>query len=455
MKKGFAVAALVLVIACGGPRTVQTSMPIITIPPTTSTTAGPLVVTPKGCSAPPVTFALLCEVVELIDENHLSPPAHASLAASAAGGVSIFTSTDPPDLPSTVTCAVPSVDFSILCDAIESRLRSDPVPLDQLVEAAVVQMLTESLDPYTRYVPPELAGALGDNGVIAGAGIVIGARTVAGSPCVKIGPTCPLQVEVVIDGSPGDTSGLLVGDQIVSVDGTDVADLTVLDVAGKLAKASGETTAVVVQRAGSELSVELTHEVEDLMPVVSQMVGNIGYMRLAEFGFETHLFVHFGLQALLDQGADRLILDLRDNPGGFLFSVSIIGSEFFADGLLYKTQSPTENLDFPAVEGGIATRIPITVVVNENSASSAEILTAVLAERNRALIVGQPTFGKNVVQDSFELDNGGILRVTVSEWITPGGATVAGQGVRPDVDLVLPADLTVEQVIEEVLAATR
>jgi len=455
VKQRIAAAVLVLIAACGGSRTFQTSMPIITIPPTTSTTAGPLEVTPTGCSAPPVTFALLCEVVELIDENHLSPPAHVSLAASAAGGVSIFTSTDPPDLPATVTCAVPSADFSILCDAIESRLRSDPVPLEPMVEAAVVQMLTESLDPYTRYVPPELAGALGDNGVIAGAGIVIGARTVAGSPCVKIGPACPLLVEVVIDGSPGDTSGLRVGDQIVSIDTTDVADLTVLDVAGTLSKASGETTAVVVQRDGAELSVELTHEVQDFMPVVSRMVGNVGYMRLAEFGFETHLFVHFGLQTLLDQGADRLILDLRDNPGGYLFSVSIIGSEFFSDGLLYRTQSPTENLDFPAVEGGIATRIPITVVVNENSASSAEVLTAVLAERNRALIVGQPTYGKNVVQDSFELNNGGILRVTVSEWITPGGATVAGQGVRPDVELVLPADLTVEQVIEEVLAATR
>jgi carboxyl-terminal processing protease len=449
------VAGLVLLAACGGSRTFETSMPIITIPPTTSTTTGPLEVTPTGCSAPPITFALLCEVVELIDENHLSPPPHTSLAASAAGGVSIFTSTDPPDLPSRVTCAVPSVDFEILCDAIESRLRTDPVPLEPMVEAVVVQMLTESLDPYTQYVPPELAGALGDNGVIAGAGIVIGARTVAGSPCVKIGPACPLLVEVVIDGSPGDSSGLVVGDHIISVDGTDVTDLTVLDVAAKLSKPSGETTAVVVQRAGSETAVELAHEVEDLMPVVTRMVGNVGYLRLAEFGFETHLFVHFGLQALLDQGANRLILDLRDNPGGYLFSVSIIGSEFFADGLLYKTQSPSEHLDFPAVEGGIATRIPITVVVNENSASSAEILSAVLAERNRAVIVGQPTFGKNVVQNSFELHNGGLLRVTVSEWLTPGGATVAGQGVRPDIELVLPADLPVEQVIEQVLAATR
>ena len=430
-------------------------MPIITVPPTTSTTAGPLEVETTGCSAPPVTFALLCEVVELIDENHLTPPPHASLAASAAGGVSLFTSTDPPDLPARVTCAVPSDDFTILCDAIESRLRSDPMPLEPMVEAAVVQMLTESLDPYTIYVPPELAGSLGENGVIAGAGIVIGARTVAGSPCVRIGTTCPLVVEVVIDGSPGDTSGLLVDDQIVSVDGTEVTDLTVLDVAGKLSKASGETTLLIVMRAGSEVPLALMHEVEDVMPVVSQMVGNVGYLRLAEFGFETHLFVHFGLQTLLAQGADRLVLDLRDNPGGYLFSVSIIGSEFFSDGLLYKTRSPIESLDYPAVEGGIATRIPMAVLVNEGSASSAEILTAVLSERNRAVIVGQATFGKNVVQNSFELRNGGILRVTVSEWTTPGGATVAGQGVRPDVELVLPADLTVEQVIEEVLAATR
>lgn len=430
-------------------------MPVITIPPTTTTTAGPLVVEVTGCGAPPVTFALLCEVVETIDENHLSPPAHASLAAAAAGGVSLFTSTEPPDLPQTVTCAIPSADFTILCDAIEARLKSDPVPLAPMVESVVNQMLTDALDPYTRYIPPELTGALGDNGVIYGSGIVISARNVAGSPCVRIGPTCPLVIELVIAGSPGETAGLLNGDQIASVDGVGVSDLTVLDVAGKLTKESGQTTTLEVVRAGAEITIELVHRLEGLMPVTSQMVGKVGYLRLAEFGFDTHLFVHFGLEVLLQQGADRLVLDLRDNPGGYLFSVSIIGSEFFADGLLYKTLSPYESLDFPAVEGGIATRIPMTVLVNEFSASSAEILTAVLSERNRALVVGQPTYGKNVVQNVYELRNGGILRVTISEWTTPGGATVAGVGVQPDVELDLGSELTVEQVIEAVLAASR
>jgi C-terminal peptidase prc len=446
---------LVVLVACTGQGPTVTSVPVITIPPTTTTTAGPLVVEVAGCGAPPVNFALLCEVVETIDENHLTPPAHASLAAAAAGGVSLFTSTESPDLPATVTCAIPSADFTSLCDAIEARLRSDPVPLAPLVEGVVDQMLTEVLDPYTRYIPPELSGAFGDNGVIYGSGIVIGARTVAGSPCARIGPTCPLLIELVIDGSPGETAGLVIGDQITAVDGSDVSDLTVLEVAGKLTKVTGEASDVTILRSGEEMAIELVHQLEGLMPVTSQMVGNVGYMRLAEFGFDTHLFVHFGLQVLLEQGADRLVLDLRDNPGGYLFSVSIIGSEFFGDGLLYKTRSPTENLDFPAVEGGIATRVPITVLVNESSASSAEILTAVLSERNRALVVGQPTYGKNVVQDAFEMRNGGILRVTTSEWTTPGGATVAGVGVQPDIELDLGPELTVEQVIAAVLAASR
>lgn len=446
---------LVVVLACAGQGPTVTSMPVITIPPTTSTTIGPLVVETTGCGAPPITFALLCEVVEIIDENHLSPPAHSSLAAAAAGGVSLFNPTEPPDQPAKVTCAVPSADFTILCDAIEARLKSDPVLLAPLIEAVVEEMLTKVLDPYTRYIPPELSGALGDNGVIYGSGIVIGARNVAGSPCVRIGPTCPLLIELVIDGSPGDAAGLVTGDQITAVDDADVSDLTVLDVAGKFTKTSGETTSLTVLRSGSEMSIELVHQLEGLMPVTSQMVGNVGYLRLAEFGFDTHLFVHFGLQVLLEQGADRLVLDLRDNPGGFLFSVSIIGSEFLADGLLYKTTSPTRNLDFPAVEGGIATRIPMTVLVNESSASSAEILTAVLSERNRAVVVGQPTYGKNVVQDTFELRNEGLLRVTIAEWTTPGGASVAGTGVQPDVELSLGPDLSVEQVIEAVLAASR
>jgi carboxyl-terminal processing protease len=105
------------------------------------------------------------------------------------------------------------------------------------------------------------------------------------------------------------------------------------------------------------------------------------------------------------------------------------------------------------VEGGIATRIPLLVLVNEYTASAAEILAAALQERDRAVIVGVPTFGKNLVQVPFELRNGGLLRLTIATWTTPGGASVAGTGVVPDVSLELDPAATPAAVVEAVLAA--
>jgi carboxyl-terminal processing protease len=448
-----------LVAACAAPATSTTPPPppsIATTGPVTTglatTTLPGLGLVTTGCSAPPVTFSLLCEVVDLIDRHHLSPPDHASLAAAATSGVSIFSSSTPAERPASLTCAVPSPDFGGLCEAISNRLVEDPVEIGPLVEVVVEQMLQQVLDPYSTYVPPELSGSLSENGVISSAGVVVEARDAAGSTCVLISATCPLVVEVVIAGGAGESAGLLASDEVVSVDGHQVSDRTVSEVAAQLAGAGEEGIAIVVLREGLEVALTLRPPTEAALPVTGQAVGSTGYLRLAEFGFETHLLFHYSLLGLIEGGASRLILDLRDNPGGFLFSVSLIGSEFISEGLLYKTTSPHESLDYPAVEGGIATRIPVIVLVNGSSASSAEILASALQERGRATVVGTPTFGKNLVQESFELRNGGILRLTTAEWTTPGGASVAEGGLKPDVDLELANDLAIEDLVDTVIA---
>ena len=450
-RRGLVALLLVACVPSGAPTTQPT-----VVATTAPTTTAPVVVEvePASCSAPPVTFGLLCQVVELIDERHYQPPPHTALAAGAAAGVSVFTTEEDEEVPATVTCAIPSEDFVSLCDLVETRLREDPVPIAPMIETAVEHMLAQALDPYTTYVRPELSGSLSENGVIAGAGIVVAARNSVGSPCVLISGTCPLVIDLVIEGGAGEEAGLEAGDRILTVSGIPVDGRGVSEVAGDLAGGSGETTEVEVSRDGVEVSLLLTHTDEEVVPVITQVVGDTGYLRLPEFGFDTHLFVHFTLQGLIEGGIDRLILDLRDNPGGFLFSVSIIGSEFFSDGLLYRTFSPLEEREYPAVEGGIATRIPVTVLVNELSASSAEILASVLQERNRATIVGTPTFGKNLVQETAELRNGGLLRLTTATWTTPAGASVAPDGLQPDITLEWPQDLDIPGLVELVNRAT-
>jgi carboxyl-terminal processing protease len=253
-----------------------------------------------------------------------------------------------------------------------------------------------------------------------------------------------------VAGSAASDGGLLAGDVVVAIDGQAVDGMAVSEAAALLAGEPGSE----VELSLADRDVTLVRVDQQQAAVSADLFGSTGYVRLSYFAAETHLLLHSYLIALFDAGADRIVLDLRDNPGGYLFSASLVGSEFLASGDLYLTQERTGNFRFPAVEGGIATRTPLVVVVNEQTASAAEILAAALQERNRATIVGTPTFGKNLVQLPFELRNGGVLRLTIATWTTPQGASVAGTGVVPDVALELDPSAIPETVVEAVLAVS-
>ena len=447
---------IAVVTACGAASPQTLAPPSTAVPLTTTTTIAvdpDVEMTVTGCSAPPVTFALLCEVVDLLGSYHVNPPDDAALAVAATAGIRSYVSAETNPLPRGITCAVPGSDFVQFCDAVEERVESDLVPLAPMVESAVADMLIDTVDPYTMYIPPELSGAMGEDGIIPGLNMVIGALNAAGSPCVRIDPVCPLSVITVLGDGPADLAGLEAGDIIEGVDGQEVVGRTVIEVAGLMAGEPGTALELDVDRHGALLSLELIRADASAVPVTVEMVGDSGYIRLPEFGIDTHLVFHSALESLIDAGARRLVLDLRDNPGGYLFSVSIIGSEFIPSGLLYRTAGPIENLDYPAVEGGIAHSIPVITLVNGSSASAAEVLAAALQERGRSVVVGLPTFGKNLVQIPFELHNGGLLRITTDLWTTPNGASVAETGVIPDVVLDLGPDLTVEELVAAAVAA--
>lgn len=452
------LCALVVLAAglasCGSGSTTTLASTAPTAATTTTTTpARDVEVTMAGCSAPPVTFALLCEVVDLVRSYHVNPPDDLALAIAATAGIRDFSSTETEPLPRGITCAVPGPDFASFCQEVEERMETDLTPLEPMVESAVASMLVDTVDPYTMYIPPELSGAVGEDGIIPGLSMVTGALNAVGSPCVRIEAACPLQIVIVLGDGPAETAGLLKGDVIQAVDGEEIVGRTVLEVAGLMSGEAGTELELDIKREGTRMTVQLVRADTTALPISAEMVGTTGYVRLPEFGLDAHRNFRFALESLIDAGARRLVLDLRNNPGGFLFSVSIIGSEFFSNGLLYRTAGPQESLEYPAVEGGIAQSIPVITLVNGSSASAAEILAAVLQERNRSVVVGTPTFGKNLVQMPFELHNGGFLRVTTALWTTPGGASVAGNGVVPDVLLELGPDLTVPELVDLAVAA--
>jgi carboxyl-terminal processing protease len=391
----------------------------------------------------------LCETVDRILEQHYQPPAMAAMAAGALEGVLAAQPTLGGEAPGRLTCAVPAPDFNPTCEAIDRKIHDELAPLDEMVTAAVDGVLS-ILDPYNIYLPPSIADAIGDDGVVPGVGVIIGAVNAAGSPCVRVAPSCPLTVATVVAGSAASDGGLLAGDVVVAIDGQAVDGMAVSEAAALLAGEPGSE----VELSLADRDVTLVRVDQQQAAVSADLFGSTGYVRLSYFAAETHLLLHSYLIALFDAGADRIVLDLRDNPGGYLFSASLVGSEFLASGDLYLTQERTGNFRFPAVEGGIATRTPLVVVVNEQTASAAEILAAALQERNRATIVGTPTFGKNLVQLPFELRNGGVLRLTIATWTTPQGTSVAGTGVVPDVALELDPSAIPETVVEAVLAVS-
>ena len=443
------LSIVVVVIACGGPTPVST-IPVVPVSAaTTSTSPSDLEVTVQGCGTPPVTFSVLCEVVELIETSHFSPPDRPTMAAAALDAVASFQPADTEDLPRGLVCAVPAEEFAPLCESIRAEMLDSAAPVSDIVEGAVDGVLSAMADPYNVYVPPELSGSVGEDGIVPGVGMVIAALSAAGSPCVRVAPSCPLQVVTVLADSAADEAGIQAGSVITAIDGEPVEGLGTIEAAGLLAGEAGTTAVLTIDST----EVTLTRTAADAVPMSGEIVGSTAYLLLPEFGLVTHLELHAWLTSFNEAGVDRLIIDLRDNPGGFLFSASIVGSEFVPSGVLYRTQERSGDFDYPAVEGGIATRLPLILLVNENSASAAEILAASLQERGRAVVVGVPTFGKNLVQSSFELRNGGLLRLSIATWTTADGASVAGSGVVPDVALTIDPSADVATVVDAVLGA--
>ncbi|HEX2153937.1 MAG TPA: S41 family peptidase [Acidimicrobiia bacterium] len=465
MRRIATLSVLLLIIACGTATPAPTTAALTsttTLAETTTTTAPPVTTPPAAqyttddCGTPPVTFALLCNVYELLASYHVDSPLDPStLAAGAALGVESYESSGAGEQPESFVCAIPDPAFETTCSIISERLRAGPLEIDEAIESGVSSMISLSLDPFTYYLPPELSGALTEDGVVNAVGLLLTIRDPVGSTCAVIQAQCRLEITLVMVEGPSFEAGVRAGDILTAVDGTPVEGSTLIEVAGLLDGPEGSTVTLQLER-GDEEPEEIV--VERRPPSIPQLEAEVlppgvGYIRLPDFGVDVPEFLHSTLAAWeAGGGVDNLVLDLRDNPGGFVDVATLVASEFLPDGLVLRSESPAETLDYPVQDGGLATTgPPLTVVVNAGSASASEILAGVLQERERAEVVGEATFGKDTVQIGFPLRNDGELRVTVAHWVTPEGATVAGGGVIPDVMLEIPADAPAAEVVDLVL----
>jgi carboxyl-terminal processing protease len=249
-----------------------------------------------------------------------------------------------------------------------------------------------------------------------------------------------LRVERVFKRSPADGAGIEVGDTVVSVDGRSIAGLDSNAATDLIKGPEGSEVTVGVRgpKGGKTRQVRLTRA-QISLPVVSSKLETVhgqklGYARLAAFSEGSSLALRRAVRKLQGQGAAGLVLDLRGNGGGLLEEAVLNASIFLPKGeTVVSTDSRSQGHAVYKTKGDDLPSLPIVVLIDRNTASAAEILTAALADDAGAKTVGTRSYGKGVFQQEIDLSNGGALKLTVGEYFTPNGTNLAGKGIHPDV----------------------
>jgi carboxyl-terminal processing protease len=365
------------------------------------------------------------------------------------------------------SCSAPSEAFEAFCEAYDKLHAEyvDELDDDKLVEGALEGLFQYGVaDPYSGYMTAEeYQQSLGDlQGTFSGIGAELAIENTANpddlEACPTLSETCVLVVVAPINGSPAEAAGVQSGDVVLAVDGESVVGTTIQDQVGRVRGPAGTDVTLTIDRDGEVFDLTITRAEITIVEVEGELLdGHVGYIAL--HGFSTDSAAQFGdkLGELLDAGADQIVFDLRDNPGGYITAARDIASEFVEEGLLFTQESAgDEVIEWEASGDGQATdpAIEVVVLINGGSASASEIVAAALDETDRATIIGEPSFGKNTVQIWDELVNGGGVRITISRWFTPDHNSVAPDGVQPDIPVAVPDGTPPEEdpVLDEALA---
>jgi carboxyl-terminal processing protease len=294
---------------------------------------------------------------------------------------------------------------------------------EDLVEGAIRGMLGE-LDPHTNHLNEEAFSEMRDEqrGKFSGLGIQINKR----------GPEYPLTIIAPIDGTPADRAGLRSGDVIAQINGEPTLELTVNGAVRKLKGPKGTSVTITIERPGDPEPFDVTIERDDI-PVesirVSHMLGDgVGLIRIANFTSTTAAELDEAIETLVQQGMDKLLLDLRGNPGGLLDQAVQVSERFIPSGdLIVYTRGRINGskADYVAKRGVERWVQPLVLLVDGSSASASEIVSGAVQDHDRGLIVGETTFGKGLVQRVIPLrQSGGALAVTTAKYYTPKGRLI-------------------------------
>lgn len=253
-----------------------------------------------------------------------------------------------------------------------------------------------------------------------------------------------VQIAECYEGGPGAEAGLQTGDVITAINDTDVTDMELSDVVSLIRENKDNTIVLTVFRENEEKSREISVDVTDveLPSVFGEMLDKkTGYIQITQFTGVTPQQYKDMFAELKDKGMERLVIDLRDNPGGLLTSVCDILREILPEGLIVYTEDKYGNREEENCDGKHQLDMPLAVLVNENSASASEIFAGAVQDHEAGTIVGTTTYGKGVVQELRQLSDGSAVKLTVSNYYTPNGNSINKVGIKPDVEVKLASEL--------------
>lgn len=344
-------------------------------------------------------------------------------------------------------------------EAIIKQKYDGEIDVNKLSEGAAAGAVAALGDPYTTYLDKKANEELANDlkGELSGIGVEVGQKN------------GKLTVIAPIDGTPADKAGLKAGDYIASIDGVDSSTLTIDEAVNRIRGEKGtDVKLVVVRGSNAPKEITITRDIINVPSVTYELKdGIIGYIKIRRFGEDTATLVMRAGESLRAQGAKGLVIDVRDNPGGYLETAVDVSSQFMSSGLVVEERSSKSKTKVHnASAGGKLTDLPLVVLVNGGSASASEILAGALADNGRAILIGEKTYGKGSVQEVICLDgnnlfsqacDGPTIKVTVAHWYTPKGVNISKEGIRPNIEVKLSdedynsgLDPQLQKAIEEI-----
>lgn len=318
------------------------------------------------------------------------------------------------------------IDEEYLDEKDESSLR----------EGLYAGLLAGLKDPYSTYYTAEQYKELNtsNEGSYVGIGAVLQKDDTGGAKIIQL-----------YEGGPGEQAGVKKGDVIKAVDGADVTDKETSDIASMVRDSEKASVTLTIQRENEEKTRDVKVEIRDveIQTVSHEMLsGDTGYIRISEFSEVTSEQYKKAFADLKDQGMKKLVVDLRDNPGGLLTAVCGVLRQILPEGLIVYTEDKNGKREEETCDGKNKLDMPLAVLVNGNSASASEIFAGAVKDYGIGTIVGITTYGKGVVQTIQPLTDGSAVKITIAKYFTPKGNDINKKGITPDVEAELSGDIT-------------